>query len=367
MTVFGTRPEVIKLAPVIFETKKRGIENIVCSTGQHRQMLDQMVGLFDISVDVELDVMTPGQTLEQITSRVIERISLEYDKVKPDVVIVQGDTTTAFVAALAAFYKQIPVAHVEAGLRTDNRYDPFPEEINRRLISQIANYSFAPTDLARKNLLRDGVVEDTVTVTGNTVVDALQWVMARDLEFKNDQLKKLNVGSGKNILVTTHRRENVGQGMASIFTAVARLAEEFSDYNFIFPVHMNPKIQELSESMLGKLKNVTLTAPLEYTDLALVMKHSKIILTDSGGIQEEAPALGVPVLVLRKTTERPEGVDAGVAKLVGTDADRIYLEAKVLLTDNDAYTKMAQATNPYGDGRAAAKIIDVLSEYVKRS
>jgi len=362
MIVFGTRPEVIKLAPVILELEKHGIPKIVCSTGQHRQMLDQMVKIFGISVDIDLDIMEPNQTLEGITAKVLTKISGVLEQYQPATVIVQGDTTTAFAAGLAAFYKKIPVAHVEAGLRTNNRYNPFPEEISRRLISQIATINFAPTELAAQNLLHDGIDQDSIFVTGNTVVDALAWVLNRNIPIEDPMLHVIESAKGPIVLVTTHRRENLGDGMTAIFSAIKRLATDMPNVTIIFPVHLNPVIQKHSSEVLGNLSNVHLLKPLCYTDLAIAMKASRIILTDSGGIQEEAPSLGRPVLVMRQTTERPEGVEAGSAKLVGLDADTIYGAAHELLTNPLVYEKMSRVVNPYGDGTSAGQIVTVLNE-----
>lgn len=362
LIVFGTRPEVIKLAPVIHELNRKGVPNIVCSTGQHRQMLDQMTEIFNIKVDIDLEIMAANQTLEDITAQVLTRFKDVLIEHSPSLVVVQGDTTTAFTAGLAAFYQKIPVAHVEAGLRTNNRYNPFPEEINRRLLSQISTLSFAPTELASQNLLKDGVDGDSVKVTGNTVVDALNWVLAQSIGIQSDELEGANLTSDAIILVTTHRRENLGDGMDSIFSALKRIATDFPEYNIIFPVHLNPLIQKHSQEALGGFENIRLINPLSYTDLAKVMSASKIILTDSGGIQEEAPSLGKPVLVMRETTERPEGIQAGVAELVGTDEDKIYQAASRLLTDKDAYNKMARATSPYGDGKSAERIVSIIQD-----
>jgi len=363
MTVFGTRPEVIKMAPVILEANHRqDVEMYVCSTGQHRQMLDQMVKIFSLKLDSDLDIMQPNQGLQDITAKVIVEVTKEYHRVKPDIVLVQGDTTTVFAAALAAFYEKIPVAHIEAGLRTDNPYNPFPEEMNRRLASQLATYNFAPTVIAQQNLLRDGVPARSITVTGNTVVDALKIVTAQSVPFKDKALFSIDFDSKKVVLITTHRRENVGEGMESIYRSIRRLAEEFQDHSFVFPVHLNPKVRDMAHDMLGGVANIHLVEPMEYTDLIGVMQKSRLILTDSGGIQEEAPAFGVPVLVLRTTTERPEGVTAGVSELVGANEEKIYSRAKQLLTNEDEHQKMAQASNPYGDGTAAKQIIDKLIE-----
>jgi UDP-N-acetylglucosamine 2-epimerase (non-hydrolysing) len=368
MTVFGTRPEAIKMAPIIHEMAARGIPYSVCVTGQHREMLRQMLGLFDIKPNYDLDIMTSGQTLEDITARIITGMRDIYLEAKPSLVLIQGDTTTTFAAALAAFYQQIDVGHVEAGLRTDNRYDPFPEEINRRLNTQLSTLHFAPTPQAAENLRRDGVGAETITTTGNTVIDSLMWVAERDRAFESEKLRaimeKLPTGPETRMaLVTSHRRENLGERMENIFGAIRKLAEEES-CEFIFPVHLNPKVQEHAHRVLGNLPNVHLIEPLSYSDLVGVMKRSTFVMTDSGGIQEEAPALGKPVMVLRETTERPEGVEAGTAVLVGSaDADKIYETAKRLLHEPEFYDRMAHAVNPYGDGSAARQTVDAIEKF----
>lgn len=361
LTVFGTRPEAIKLAPVILELKKHGIDQAVCVTGQHRQMLDQMLDLFDIRPDFDLNIMSERQTLEDITTRALELIQPVIKASEPDLVLVQGDTTTAFVAALAGFYHQIPVGHVEAGLRTSNRYNPFPEEMNRRLTTQLADHHFAPTQLAKQNLLRDGVEGNKITITGNTVIDALQLILARQFPLKAPELSRVDF-SKRVILLTTHRRENLGDGMKGIFRAVQRIAGEYSDVEFIFPVHLNPAVQRHARDLLGNSAAIHLMPPLSYSDLVGVMARSYLVMTDSGGIQEEAPSLGKPVLVLRSNTERPEGVEAGTARLIGTEEESVYAAAKELLDNASAYQEMARATSPYGDGHAAEKIVRIITE-----
>lgn len=365
MTIFGTRPEAIKMAPIIKELESRKAHaQEACVTGQHRQMLDQMLRLFNIKTAYDLEIMTPHQSLEQISSKALLGLEEVLEKNRPDMVLVQGDTTTALIGALAAFYKKIPVGHVEAGLRTDSLYNPFPEEMNRRLIGQLAQLHFAPTEKARDNLLREGIKSDLVHVTGNTVIDAIKWVTTQDLPFQNHKLANLDTTGKRVVLVTTHRRENVGRGMKSIFETINRLSSEYSDLIFIYPVHLNPAIQKLAKEAFGKNESIVMLEPLEYPDLAKVIQKSYLVMTDSGGIQEEAPAFGKPVLVLRDTTERQEGVDAGTAKLVGTDNDKIYSEAKKLLTDDGAYKEMANAVNPYGDGTAAKKIVDIIEQKI---
>jgi UDP-N-acetylglucosamine 2-epimerase (non-hydrolysing) len=369
MTVFGTRPEAIKMAPIIKELKARDIDQTVCVTGQHREMLHQMLSLFDIIPDHDLDVMTDGQTLEDITGKVLIGMRDIYLQAKPDFVLVQGDTNSAFAAALGAFYLNIPVGHVEAGLRTNNIYDPFPEEMSRRLITRVATLHFAPTGQAHRHLIDDGVDESYVHITGNTVIDALYAIVERDLPFDSKALHDLKIEelakTKKIIVVTAHRRENLGGRMKNIFSAIARLAkDDGKDCLFIFPVHPNPKVRKQATELLGGLPNVHLIEPLSYSDLTKLMKLSHFIMTDSGGIQEEAPALNKPVVVLRETTERGEGLEAGTAVLAGgEDEDRIYTLAKRLLTDKQLYDSMANATNPYGDGTAAQKIVNRLEAF----
>jgi UDP-N-acetylglucosamine 2-epimerase (non-hydrolysing) len=368
MSVFGTRPEAIKMAPIIKELQLRGIPNTVCVTGQHRDMLHQMLALFDIKPDFDLDIMTDGQTLEDITAKVLSGMHDIYLDAKPTFVLVQGDTNSAFAAALAAYYQRIAVGHVEAGLRTNNPYDPFPEEMSRRLVSQVASIHFAPTSRALDNLLHDGIESSDIHVTGNTVVDALLAITEKDLEFASPTLQHLKIKElakeKRVILVTAHRRENLGPRMKNIFGAISRLAAEQPDCVFIFPVHPNPQVQKQAREALEHHDNVHLTEPLGYSDLAQLMKLSYMIMTDSGGIQEEAPALDKPLLVLRETTERGEGIDAGTAMLAGgEDANLIYTLARRLLNDKRVYQTMAQAPNPYGDGSAARKIVDWIESY----
>lgn len=360
MSVFGTRPEAIKLAPVIHEMEKRGISGYeTCLTGQHREMLDQMLKLFKIKNEYDLKIMSDVQSLEQISSRVLLGIEKIFEKSKPDLVLVQGDTTTALMGALAAFYKKIPVAHIEAGLRTSNKYDPFPEEMNRRLITQIANLHFAPTSAALNNLTADGIDRKDIYITGNTVIDALFWVLKQKNTWDNRILEKIDFNK-RVILVTTHRRENLGRGMKQIFKAINSLSKKFLDVTFLFPVHLNPKIRKQAKESLQNNQQVNLIDPLSYSDLVQVLDKCYFVMTDSGGIQEEAPSLGKPVLVLRNTTEREEGIAAGTAKLVGTNASRIETEATMLLSNDSSYKTMANAVNPYGDGTASHKIVDIL-------
>jgi UDP-N-acetylglucosamine 2-epimerase (non-hydrolysing) len=381
LSVFGTRPEAIKLAPVILEMQKHPdtVTARVCVTGQHRQMLDQVLDLFQIRPHTDLELMQPDQSLPDLTGRIIAGLDTVLAAERPDVVLVQGDTTTVMAAALAAFYRRIPVAHVEAGLRSYDRYSPFPEEMNRRLASVLSTYHFAPTESARQALQREGVDDASIFVTGNTVIDALYLTLKRPLPAEAKRLlsyvgvevsgpwSRLPGGEGggpKLILVTAHRRENFGQRLESICQGLNTLAKRNPDVVILYPVHRNPNIREPVTQLLGGLERIILTDPLAYDVLARLMQASTLILTDSGGMQEEAPALGKPVLVLRSETERPEALAAGVAKLVGTDADRIVAEAERLLHDPEAYQQMAQAVSPYGDGHAAERIVRVLLEQV---
>lgn len=375
MLVFGTRPEAIKMAPVVKEFQKypETFDTIVCVTGQHRQMLDQVLQLFEITPDYDLDIMKQGQDLYDITSRILLGMRDLFNKVVPDVVLVHGDTTTSMSVALAAFYKQIPVGHVEAGLRTYNMYSPWPEEINRQITSRIAVFNFAPTVLSSNNLKKEGVKEDTITITGNTVIDALHYVVDK-LNFDtqlfdsvSNELQQQNISKHllqqwgierKLILITGHRRENFGDGFLHICQAIRSLSEQYPDVDFVYPVHLNPNVQNPVNELLSHIPNVYLIKPLDYLPFVYLMKLSYFILTDSGGVQEEAPGLGKPVLVMRNTTERPEAIEAGTVKLVGTDVDEIVKSAILLFKDECAYKRMSEASNPYGDGRASVRIVD---------
>ena len=350
------------MAPVVRELEKReGIESFVCVTAQHREMLDQVLSLFEIEPDVDLDLMRPNQSLAQITASVFTHLDPVLEKMKPDWVLVQGDTTTVMAAALNAYYRRIKVGHVEAGLRTHNKWEPFPEEINRRVAGVVADLHFAPTKWSRQNLLKEGVDAAIVHVTGNPVIDALQFVTEQNVpSMVASLLSKLE--SKRLVLVTAHRRENHGQPIEDICAALKSIAAR-GDVEIVYPVHLNPNVQEPVKRLLGNIPNITLLPPLEYLPLVHLMKNATLILTDSGGIQEEAPAFGVPVLVLRDVTERPEGVQAGTLRLVGTNAKRIVAEANTLLDDSRAHAAMAQAVNPFGDGKAAKKIVDVLLDY----
>ena len=378
MLVFGTRPEAIKMAPLVkeFENRTDKFQTIVCVTGQHRQMLDQVLQLFEIIPDYDLNIMQQGQDLYDVTSRVLLGMRDVLKEVQPDVVLVHGDTTTSTAAALAAFYQQIPVGHVEAGLRTHNIYSPWPEEMNRQITSRIAAYNFAPTPLSRQNLLEEKVSENSITVTGNTVIDALYWVVdkIKKNEGLDTELKGILADSGydterlvggkKLVLITGHRRENFGDGFVNMCTAIRDLTQKYPDVDFVYPMHLNPNVRKPIHEVFGEdlsdLGNMFFIEPLEYLSFVYLMEKSTIVLTDSGGIQEEAPGLGKPVLVMRDTTERPEALDAGTVKLVGTDYDKIVSEMSMLLDNQTYYEKMSKAVNPYGDGCACGRICKVL-------
>lgn len=362
MTVFGTRPEAIKMAPIVLELQKHPdtIVPVVAVTAQHREMLDQVLNLFHIKPDHDLNIMAAGQTLFDITTRAMMGLDKVLTEEKPDIVLVHGDTTTTFAGALAAYYHQTAVGHVEAGLRTHNKYSPFPEEMNRRLTGCIADLNFAPTSTSEANLLAENVPPESIFVTGNTVIDALHHTVRDDFDFQENSLKDVDFANKRIILVTTHRRENLGEPMRHVYKALKQLTEEFDDVEVVFSVHKNPKVREVVNEELGGLAKVHLIDPLDYEPFANLMHRAYLILTDSGGVQEEAPALGKPVLVLRDTTERPEAVDAGTVKLIGTDRERVYEEAKKLLTDKAEYSRMAESVNPYGDGKAAARIIQAI-------
>ncbi len=357
MTIFGTRPEAIKMAPLVQELKSRKeIECIVCVTAQHREMLDQVLETFKITPDYDLNIMKQGQTLADITTRALVGLESVIKEVKPDIVLVHGDTTTTFAGALAAFYNQVDIGHVEAGLRTYDKYSPYPEEMNRQMVSCLADMNFAPTSLSKQNLLNDNKKEKTIYVTGNTVIDAMKTTVTDNYYHPVFDW----IGDSKMILLTAHRRENLGEPMRHIFKAVKKIVDEFDDVKVVYPIHMNPKVRELASEVLGDSDKVKMIEPLEVFDFHNFQNKAYLILTDSGGVQEEAPSLGKPVLVLRDTTERPEGIEAGTLRLVGTDTDRIYNETKLLLTNKEEYEKMAKATNPYGDGFASKYIVDAI-------
>lgn len=356
MTIFGTRPEAIKMAPVIQELRRHPeIETKVCVTAQHREMLDQVMDLFHLKADYDLNIMAQGQTLYDITGRVLRGLQEVFAEERPDCVLVHGDTTTTFTAALAAFYAQIPVGHVEAGLRTGNLLSPFPEEANRQLTGVLARYHFAPTETARANLLRENKKGENIYVVGNTVIDALLATVKKNYTFEDKEIEQIEEHK-RVILVTTHRRENLGAPMHHVYRALRRLVDDIPDTEIVFPVHRNPLVREAVAEELEGHDRIHLVEPMEYEPFTNLMARSAIVLTDSGGIQEEAPSLGKPVLVLRDTTERPEAVEAGTVALVGTDEEAIYETAHRLLTDEAAYRQMAEAVNPYGDGKAAARI-----------
>lgn len=378
MLVFGTRPEAIKMAPLVKEFQKfpESFKTIVCVTGQHRQMLDQVLQLFEIVPDYDLNIMKQGQDLYDVTARVLTGMRDVLKESQPDVVLVHGDTTTSTAAALAAFYQQIPVGHVEAGLRTHNIYSPWPEEMNRQITGRIATHNFAPTPLSKSNLLHEAVAEDSITVTGNTVIDALYWVVNKIKEDKvlNEELQNLLAQAGydvtrladgkKLVLITGHRRENFGEGFINMCTAIRDLTQKYPDVDFVYPMHLNPNVRKPIHEVFGEdlsdLGNMFFIEPLEYLSFVYLMEKSNIVLTDSGGIQEEAPGLGKPVLVMRDTTERPEALEAGTVKLVGTDYDKIVNEVSLLLDDQAHYDTMSKAVNPYGDGLACGRIANAL-------
>lgn len=361
MTVFGTRPEAIKMAPLVLELQKRDeIESIVCLTAQHRQMLDMVMDMFGITADYDLNIMRERQTLAGITTRALSGLDDVMREAKPDVVLVHGDTTTTLAGSMAAFYNQIKVGHVEAGLRTYDKYSPFPEEMNRRITGVIADFHFSPTISNKRNLLRETVDENKIYITGNTVIDAIHYTVKEDYKFKDEKLAKVDYKNRRVILVTAHRRENLGEPLENICNAIKRLADEFKDTEIIYPVHLNPAVREVAFKILGDTGNVHLIEPLDVDELHNLMSRCFMVMTDSGGLQEEAPALGKPVLVLRQETERPEAIAAGTAKLAGTDEERVYRLAKELLTSEAEYSKMAHAVNPYGDGRASERIADAL-------
>ncbi len=366
MVVFGTRPEAIKMAPVVKALQSApGICCRVVVTAQHREMLDQVLNLFRIVPDVDLNLMKQGQTLTEITTRALNGLYEVIQKERPDLVLVHGDTTTTFAAALAAFYAQIPIGHLEAGLRTGNKYSPFPEEMNRKLAGALADIHFAPTETARENLLREGVAPERIVVTGNTVIDALLATVRPDYEFANSELKGILAAEAgrRMILVTTHRRENLGEPMRQIYQALNTTLKEFPDSYVLFPVHKNPKVRETVNAVLGGHPRVHLIEPLDYEPFVNLMAEAYLLLTDSGGIQEEAPSLGKPVLVVRDTTERPEALTAGTVALAGISYDGVLQALRILLANQAAYSKMAQALNPYGDGRAAVRIVEYIGSH----
>jgi UDP-N-acetylglucosamine 2-epimerase (non-hydrolysing) len=357
LTIFGTRPEAIKMSPVIKEIEKsKKFKSIVCVTAQHREMLDQVLSVFKIKPHYDLNLMQQGQTLAEITTRALLGLEEVLEKVEPDLILVHGDTTTTLSGALIAFYHQIPIGHVEAGLRTWNKYSPWPEEINRQMVDDIADFLFAPTETSKENLLKEGKDESKIYVTGNTAIDALQTTVSKDYTHPLFDW----VGDDRLVLLTAHRRENLGEPMYHIFRAVKRIVEEFEDIKVIYPIHLNPKVRKIANEVLKDEERIKIIEPLEVIDFHNFINKSYAVLTDSGGIQEEAPSLGKPVLVLRDTTERPEGIEAGTLKLVGTDEETIYKETKKLLTNKKMYDSMSKATNPYGDGTASKQIVKII-------
>ena len=364
MSIFGTRPEAIKMAPLVKKLEKREeIESIVCVTAQHREMLDQVLETFKIVPDYDLNIMKQGQTLGDVTTRALTGLEEVIKECKPDIVLVHGDTTTTFAGALAAFYNQVAIGHVEAGLRTNDKYSPYPEEMNRQMVDCMTDMYFAPTNLSKQNLLKENKDEAKIYVTGNTAIDAMSTTV--DDNYTHPELEWIKEGE-RMILLTAHRRENLGDPMRSIFRGIKRIVDEFQDVKVIYPIHMNPKVREVASEVFAGSDRVRLIEPLEVFDFHNFQNKSYMILSDSGGIQEEAPSLGKPVLVLRDTTERPEGIEAGTLKLVGTDEEKIYQETKKLLTDKDEYEKMSKASNPYGDGHASERIVDAIIDYFNK-
>ncbi|MDO4481837.1 MAG: UDP-N-acetylglucosamine 2-epimerase (non-hydrolyzing) [Bacillota bacterium] len=364
MSVFGTRPEAIKMAPLVkaLEADEK-IESVLCVTAQHREMLDQVLSLFELTPKYDLNIMKPNQTLSMITANVLNGLDRIVDTEKPDVILVHGDTTTTFAASLSAFYHKTKIGHVEAGLRTGDKYSPYPEEMNRVLTGHMADFHFAPTENNRNNLLKEGIPEDRIFVTGNTVIDALLEVAGKEYEFEDETLKNIDFEGKRVITVTCHRRENLGENMVNIFSAIRDIALKYDDVEIVYPVHLNPAVRNTANEILEGVERVHLISPLQYQPFVNLMAKSFFILTDSGGMQEEAPALGKPVLVVRKETERPEAVEAGTARLAGVERDEIYRMACELLDDPAAYEKMSKAANPYGDGTASAGIKEVLKKH----
>ncbi len=367
LSIFGTRPEAIKMAPIVLKMEEDdAIESIVCVTAQHREMLDQVLDLFKIVPDYDLDIMQKNQTLTQITARALEKLDGVISDCKPDIILVHGDTTTTFVGALAAFYQQVKIGHVEAGLRTYNKYAPFPEEINRRLTTNVTDIHFAPTELNRKNLNSEGIADNTIYTVGNSVIDALLFVANKPYEFEEPVLKKLDFETKRVVTVTCHRRENLGENMENIFSALHELASEFSDIEIVYPVHLNPKVRDIANRILEKTDRVHLIEPLEYQPFVNLLAKSHILITDSGGIQEEAPSLGKPVLVVREETERPEAIEAGTIKLAGVKKESIVEKAKALLTNRNIYESMSKASNPYGNGTSSDQIVDIIKKEITK-
>lgn len=368
MTVFGTRPEGIKMAPIVKAMENtEEIENIVCVTAQHREMLDQVLDIFKIKPDYDLNIFKPGQTLTGITTKALEGLEKVIVETKPDLLLVQGDTTTVFAGALAAFYQKVKVGHVEAGLRSGNLYSPYPEEANRKLTGVVTNFHFTPTNKSRENLLKEGYPEEKIFITGNTVIDALFHVVKEDYIFEDDFLNSIDFENKRVILLTSHRRENLGKPMENIFKAIDGITKKYDDVEVVFPVHLNPKVRDIAHKVFDGNENIHLVEPLDYEPFTNLMSKCHIVVTDSGGLQEEAPSLGKPVLVAREETERPEGIEAGTAKLVGTSKENISKELDLLLSSKEEYKKMANAVNPYGDGKASERIVKVILEHMGKS
>lgn len=361
LTVFGTRPEAVKMAPIVKKlNQNENIDHKICVTAQHRQMLDQVLDVFGITPDYDMNIFAPGQTLTQITTRSLEGLEAIIKEFQPDVLLVQGDTTTVFTGALAGFYHKVKIGHVEAGLRSHDMYSPYPEEANRKLTGIITDFHFAPTETSRRNLLNEGYDDSKIYITGNTAIDALLEVVSDEYKFENDLLNSIDYKNRKLILVTAHRSENIGQPMENIFTAIRDVVEKNNDVEVVFPIHLNPKVRDIANRILNNNDRIHVIEPLDYLPFANLQARSYMIVTDSGGIQEEAPTLGKPVLVVRKETERPEGIEAGTAKLVGIEYDDIYREMDILTNNREEYNKMANAVNPYGDGKAAERIVDII-------
>lgn len=368
ITIFGTRPEAIKMAPLVKELEKReGIESKICVTAQHREMLDQVLELFDIKPDFDLNIMKTKQSLTGITNRILEGLETIFKEEKPDMILVHGDTTTTFSSALAAYYQQIKVGHVEAGLRTFDKYFPFPEEMNRKLTGAIADLHFSPTKGAKNNLLREGIDESSIYITGNTVIDAMLHTVEDDYVFENEELNKIDFKNKKVIMITAHRRENWGEGISNICEALNQIVNENKDVELVYLVHLNPIVKDMVYEKLGKKERVHLLNPLDTKETHNLMNKCFMVMTDSGGLQEEAPHLGKPVLVLRDVTERPEAVEYGTVKLVGTNKEKIIDEANILINSKEAYEKMSKAVNPYGDGKASERICDAIMKYLNLS
>ena len=365
MTVFGTRPEGIKMAPIIKAMEKVSeIENTICITAQHREMLDQVLNLFKIEPDYDLNIFKPGQTLTEITMRALEGLEKVILKVKPDILLVQGDTSTVFSGALAAFYQKVKIGHVEAGLRSGNLYSPYPEEANRKLTGILTDFHFAPTEANRGNLLKEGYPDEKIFITGNTVIDALKYAVKENYKFNMPLLNKVDYKNKKIILLTSHRRENIGGPMENIFSAINDITLKHKDVEVVFPIHLNPKVRDIARKIFKYNERVHLIEPLDYEPFTNLMAKSYLVVTDSGGLQEEAPSLGKPVLVVREETERPEGIGAGTAKLVGTKYENIFNGIDTLMSNKTEYDKMANAINPYGDGKASEKIVDIILKFV---